>query len=141
VTVETGARSRNDRRSLLTATELPDPLAGPAGRPYMTEALDRPTRALQTAELAHTEGADDELVIAAAPPTSGAPNRCSTPTPALPHELAGGAFARDRLTSRIASVIEHHVPAMCYLAATDPPLPAQPHLDHHLGPAGRPHDC
>ncbi len=93
VTVETGARSRNDRRSLLTATELPDPLAGPAGRPYMTEALDRPTRALQTAELAHTEGADDELVIAAAPPTSGAPNWCSTPTPTLPHELAGGALS------------------------------------------------
>ncbi|MGW5360668.1 HD domain-containing protein [Actinopolymorpha pittospori] len=111
----------------LTATELVELLNAMADRPYDTEgslipeeAVDERTHALQAAELALTSDADDELVLAAALHDVGRAEQVRRAYPNLPHELAGGAFARDRLTDRIAWVIEHHVPAKRYLVATDP---------------------
>ncbi|GAA5034725.1 HD domain-containing protein [Actinopolymorpha pittospori] len=111
----------------LTATELVELLNQMANRPYDTEGslvpeevVDERTHALQAAELALTSGADDELVLAAALHDVGRAEQVRRMYPNLPHEVAGGAFARDRLTERIAWVIEQHVPAKRYLVATDP---------------------
>jgi predicted HD phosphohydrolase len=112
----------------LTANELVDLLNGMADRPYDTgstssglrEAVDERSHALQAAELAVSGGADDELVLAAALHDIGRARPVRLAYPNLPHELAGGAFARARLSERIASVIEQHVPAKRYLVATDP---------------------
>jgi len=111
--------------SLLTPAELTRILQAIAGRPYLTEPVDQLTHALQTAAHALAAAADDELVLAAALHDIGKSPSVQNEHPGLPHELAGAAFARQRLTERIAWLIEQHVPAKRYLAATDPAYQAQ----------------
>jgi pyridoxine 4-dehydrogenase len=106
--------------SLLSAGELASILRTIAGRPYLTEPVDQLTHALQTAAHALAAAADDELVLAAALHDIGKAPSVQEEHPGLPHELAGAAFARQRLTERIAWLIEQHVPAKRYLVATDP---------------------
>jgi aryl-alcohol dehydrogenase-like predicted oxidoreductase/predicted HD phosphohydrolase len=111
--------------SLLSASELARILRAIAGRAYLTEPVDQLTHALQTAAHALAAGADDELVLAAALHDIGKAAPVQEEHPGLPHELAGAAFARQRLTERIAWLIEQHVPAKRYLVATDPAYRAQ----------------
>jgi pyridoxine 4-dehydrogenase len=112
-------------RSLLSVGELTSILDAIAGRPYMTEPVDQLTHALQTAAHAIAAGADDELVVAAALHDIGKAPVIQEMHPGLPHERAGAAFARQRLTERISWLIEQHVPAKRYLVATDPAYQAQ----------------
>lgn len=104
----------------LSTIQLVGLLEGIAGQPYMTDPVDQLTHALQAAAGALGAGADDELVLAAALHDIGRAVPVRLAYPGLPHELAGAAFARDRLTGRIAWLIEQHVPAKRYLVATDP---------------------
>ena len=60
--------------------------------------------------------ADDELVLATALHDIGRADAVRRAHPGLSHELAGGAFARSRLTERIAWLIEQHVPAKRFLS-------------------------
>jgi predicted HD phosphohydrolase len=106
--------------SPLSGGELASILLGLAGCSHLTEPLDHLTHALQTAAQAIAAGADDELVLAAALHDVGKAAAVRQAYPGLPHELAGAAFARQRLTERIGWLIEQHVPAKRYLVATDP---------------------
>jgi len=86
----------------------------------MSEAVDQRTHALQAAELAAAARADDELIIAAALHDIGRASSVQVAYPDLPHEESGAAFVRTRATTRMAWVIEQHVPAKRYLVACDP---------------------
>lgn len=108
-----------DSHHPLTGEELTALVDGLAGLPYDGEAVDQRTHALQTAWLATEAGADDELVVAAALHDIGRARAVRAEHPGLPHELAGAAFARRRLSERAAWVIAQHVPAKRYLVATD----------------------
>lgn len=107
-------------RSTLSAAELAELLQSVAGRPYLAEPVDQLTHALQAAAQARLAAVDDELVLAAALHDIGRAAPVRRDHPGLPHERAGAAFARHRLTERIAWLIEQHVPAKRYLVATDP---------------------
>ncbi|MFF3876687.1 HD domain-containing protein [Streptomyces sp. NPDC001978] len=104
----------------LTSEELTALVDGLAGLPYGGERVDQRAHALQTAWLARDAGAGDELVVAAALHDIGRARPVRAEHPGLPHELAGAAFARRRLSERVAWVIAQHVPAKRYLVATDP---------------------
>jgi len=88
------------------------------------EPVDALAHALQCASLALAEGADDELVVAAALHDIGYHPQVVARFPGLPHEAAGAAFAADLLGERIAWLIAQHVPAKRYLVATDAPYAA-----------------
>jgi gamma-butyrobetaine dioxygenase len=105
---------------LILGSELLALLDEIADHPYMNEAVDQRTHALQTAELAAAAHADDELIIAAALHDIGRAGSVRSAYPELAHEEAGGVFVRTRATSRMAWIIEQHVPAKRYLVACDP---------------------
>lgn len=109
----------------LTRDELAALIEGLADLPYGGEAVDQRTHALQTAAHAVEAGADDELVVAAALHDIGRAGAVAVRHRGMPHERAGAAFARERLTERIAWAIEQHVPAKRYLVTVDP--------DYHAG--------
>ncbi|MEU0965007.1 HD domain-containing protein [Streptomyces sp. NPDC005917] len=105
---------------MLTTDRLAELIDGLAGLPYGGEPVDQRTHALQTAHLAVTAGADDELVVAAALHDIGRAKPVRAEHPGLPHELAGAEWARRHLSERAAWIIAQHVPAKRYLVATDP---------------------
>jgi predicted HD phosphohydrolase len=111
--------------STLTRAELATLIDDLADLPYGGEAVDQRTHALQTAAHAVTDGADDELVVAAALHDIGRARTVAVRYRGMPHELAGAAFAREHVTERIAWAIEQHVPAKRYLVVVDP--------DYHAG--------
>jgi len=109
----------------LTNSGLADLIDGLHGLPYGGEAVDQRTHALQAAREAVRAGADDELILAAALHDIGRARSVRAGYPGLPHEAAGGAFAREHFSERVAWAIEQHVPAKRYLVATDPTYRAQ----------------
>jgi predicted HD phosphohydrolase len=58
-------------------------------------------------------------VLAAALHDIGRAEPVRTEFPGLPHEQAGAAFARDRVSEGVAWLIAQHVPAKRYLVAMD----------------------
>jgi gamma-butyrobetaine dioxygenase len=105
---------------MLSDEELIDLFDGLAGLPYGGERVDQRTHALQAAAHALAADADDELVLAAAFHDIGRARDVAKAHPGMPHEEAGGAFAREHLTERAAWAIEQHVAAKRYLVAVDP---------------------
>ncbi|GHJ36995.1 HD domain-containing protein [Streptomyces sp. TS71-3] len=103
----------------LTGPQLTELIDSLAGLPYGGEAVDQRTHALQAAWFAADAGSDDELVVAAALHDIGRAKSVRAEYPNMPHELAGAAFARDRVGERVAWIIAQHVPAKRYLVATD----------------------
>ena len=104
---------------MLTNDELAELIEGLAGLPYGGEAVDQRRHALQCAGQAVAAGSDDELVLAAALHDIGRAEPVRAEFPGLPHELAGEAFARDRVGEGVAWLIGQHVPAKRYLVAVD----------------------
>jgi predicted HD phosphohydrolase len=104
---------------MLTSDELAELIEGLAGLPYGGEAVDQRRHALQCAGQAVAAGSDDELVLAAALHDIGRAEPVRAEFPGLPHELAGEAFARDRVGEGVAWLIGQHVPAKRYLVAVD----------------------
>jgi predicted HD phosphohydrolase len=91
-----------------------------AGRFNDGEPVDEREHALQCAHLAASEGADDDLVVAAALHDIGYHPEVKARFPDMPHESSGAAFAADVCGARAAWLIAQHVPAKRYLVATDP---------------------
>jgi gamma-butyrobetaine dioxygenase len=83
------------------------------------EPVDSLAHALQCASLALADGADDELVVAAALHDIGYHPVVTARFPGLPHEASGAAFAAELVGERVAWLIAQHVPAKRYLVATD----------------------
>ena len=104
---------------MLTREELAVLIDDLAGLPYGGEAVDQRRHALQCAGQAVAAGADDELVIAAAMHDIGRAKPVREEFHGLPHEEAGAAFARDRVSEGVAWLIAQHVPAKRYLVAVD----------------------
>lgn len=104
---------------MLTSDELAELIEGLAGLPYGGEAVDQRLHALQCAWHAVAAGSDDELVLAAALHDIGRAEPVRAEFPGLPHEQAGAAFARDRISAGVAWLIAQHVPAKRYLVAVD----------------------
>jgi gamma-butyrobetaine dioxygenase len=104
---------------MLTSDELAELIDGLAGLPYGGEAVDQRRHALQCAGHAVAAGSDDELVLAAALHDIGRAEPVRAEFPGLPHEQAGEAFARDRVSEGVAWLIGQHVPAKRYLVAVD----------------------
>jgi predicted HD phosphohydrolase len=104
---------------MLTSGELAELIDGLAGLPYGGEAVDQRQHALQCAGHAVAAGSGDELVLAAALHDIGRAEPVRSEFPGLPHEVAGEAFARDRVGEEVAWLIGQHVPAKRYLVAVD----------------------
>jgi predicted HD phosphohydrolase len=83
------------------------------------EPIDALAHALQCASHALSDGAADELVVAAALHDIGYHPHVVARFPGVPHEAAGAAFAADVVGERVAWLIAQHVPAKRYLVATD----------------------
>lgn len=83
------------------------------------EATDELEHALQCATWALADGADDELIVAAALHDIGYHPRVSAEFPGLPHEEAGARFTTRTCGERVGWLIAQHVPAKRYLVATD----------------------
>lgn len=104
---------------MLTSDDLVNLIDGLAGLPYGGEAVDQRRHALQCAGQAVAAGADDELVLAAALHDIGRAKPVREEFAGLPHEEAGAAFARYRVSEGVAWLIGQHVPAKRYLVAVD----------------------
>ena len=91
-----------------------------AALPMMGEPVDQLAHAMQTAQLAIADGADDALVVAAALhdvarlPEVGALHR------GLPHETAAARFCGELLGARVGWLVGAHVLAKRVLVATEP---------------------
>jgi predicted HD phosphohydrolase len=125
---------------MLTSDELAELIEGLAGLPYGGEAVDQRVHALQCAGHAVAARSDDELVLAAALHDIGRAGQVRAEFPGLPHEQAGAAFARDRVSEGVAWLIAQHVPAKRYLVAVDKAYFAQlsPASVHSLDRQGGP---
>lgn len=102
----------------MTPEDLVILIDGLAGLPYGGEAVDQRAHALQAARLAAEDGADDELLVAAALHDVGRAKSVREAYPG-PHEESGAAFAAEHVSERAAWLIAQHVPAKRYLVATD----------------------
>jgi gamma-butyrobetaine dioxygenase len=93
---------------------------GLAGLPYGGEPVDQRQHALQAAALAQSEGADDELVLAALLHDIGRARPVVSRYPGAGHDLAGEMFLREILGERVAWLVGRHADAKRYLVTTEP---------------------
>ena len=100
----------------MTADEIVELLRSGVGRFTDGEPVDEHDHALQCAALAVSEGADTELVVAAALHDIGYHPLVAARFPELPHELSGARFATELFGARVGWLIRQHVPALLYPA-------------------------
>ena len=91
-----------------------------AALPLRGEPVDQLAHAMQTAQLAIADGADDALVVAAALHDVARLPEVAGLHPGLPHEAAAARFCGDLLGSRVGWLVGAHVLAKRVLVATDP---------------------
>jgi len=87
-----------------------------AGASYLGEAVTQREHALQAAQLAVTDGADDSLVAAALLHDAGYWIGCGD----IPHEQAGGDWLAQRFVPEVSEPVRLHVAAKRYLCTVDP---------------------
>jgi predicted HD phosphohydrolase len=90
------------------------------GIPEDGERVDQLAHALQTAALALADGADDELVLAAALHDICRAPAVASRAPHLPHEAAAAAYCATFASPRTAWLVGAHVDAKRYLVAHEP---------------------
>jgi gamma-butyrobetaine dioxygenase len=107
---------------LVTVQELIDACRSMAGLPYDGEPVDQLQHALQCGHIARSDGADPEFVVACLlHDVARAPMVADMPYdgPREHHGEAGSRWLTPRVGSRVAWLVEQHVPAKRYLVATD----------------------
>jgi predicted HD phosphohydrolase len=117
-----GDSAHNMTRAAATVAEIISACDSMKGLPYDGEPVDQLEHALQSAQIARSEGGGAELVVACllhdiarAPAAGGMP----FDDPAEHHGAAGARWLTPRVGARVASLVERHVPAKRYLVATD----------------------
>ncbi len=103
--------------------EIIDACRSMEGLPYDGEPVDQLQHALQSADIARHEDGEAEFVVACllhdiarAPAVAGMPYD----GPDEHHGEAGARWLSTRVGSRVAWLVEQHVPAKRYLVAVDP---------------------
>ena len=96
--------------------EIMELLDSHAGASYLGEAVTQRVHALQAAQLAEMDGADDALIAAALLHDIGYWIGCGE----APHEQAGSDWLRQRFVQEVAEPVRLHVAAKRYLCTVDP---------------------
>src|SRR5262249_37464188 len=96
--------------------EIIELLDSRAGASYLGEAVTQREHALQAAQLALTDGADDSLVAAALLHDVGYWIGCGD----TPHEQAGGDWLAQGFVPEVSEPVRLHVAAKRYLCTVDP---------------------
>jgi gamma-butyrobetaine dioxygenase len=103
----------------VTRSQLRDLLASLEGQPEIGEPVDGLAHALQTAGFAIAEGADDELVLAAALHDIGRAPAVRRRYPSFPHEDAGAEFLAHYMSERVSWLVRAHVDAKRFLVSSE----------------------
>src|SRR5215470_13007058 len=96
--------------------EIIELLDSRAGASYLGETVTQREHALQAAQLAEMDGADDALIAAALLHDIGYWIGCHD----APHEKAGGDWLGQRFVAAVTEPVRLHVVAKRYLCTVDP---------------------